>query len=107
MVGIILSSLALLAATTAAGLCLRERKRSQERNTALIQYISRSVDDLENRFERRLKDLENGVMPDYEKAREAAKAVNSFNDGITGILGFDPYTALQAQREKERGGENN
>ena len=106
MIAIILSSLALLAAATTAGICLRERKRSQERNTALLQYISRSVEDTENRVARRLADLENGLLPDYEKAKEAANAVNSFNDGITGILGFDPYAALQAQRDKERGGEH-
>ena len=97
---IILSSLALLAAFTSAILVLCERKRSQKRNTALLQYID-SVKNLEER----LKALEKGVVPDFEKAKEAANAMNDFNAGISGILGFDPYKALQAQREKQHGGE--
>ena len=101
IIAIILSSLALLAAITAAGLCLRERKRSQERNTALLQLVERNRQEVIDR----VVALEKGVMPDYEKAKEAANAVNNFNAGITGILGFDPYTALQAQRDKDRGGE--
>ena len=101
IIAIVLSSLALLAAITAAGLCLRERKRSQERNTALLQLVDRYQEDTE----KRLNDLETGVVPDHEKAKKAADAVNSFNAGITGILGFDPYEALQAKRDNDRGGE--
>lgn len=102
IIAIILSSLALLAAITAAGLCLRERKRSQERNTALLQLVERNRQVVIDR----VVALEKGVMPDYEKAKEAADAVNNFNAGITGILGFDPYKALQAQRDQDRGGEH-
>lgn len=101
IIAMILSSLALLAATATAGFVLRERKRSQERNTALMQYIDTAVKGIETR----VSELEKGTVPDYEKAKEAAKAVNDFNSGITGILGFDPYEALKQQREKERGGE--
>lgn len=98
---IILSSLALLAATTSVVLTLDERKRSQKRNTAQLQYTDAATE----RLCRRLDDLEKGIVPDFEKAKEAANAVNNFNAGITGILGYDPYTVLQAQREKARGGE--
>lgn len=105
IIAIILSSLALLAAITAIGLCLRERKRSQERNTAMMHFVEQKRNSLFAKIDTRLKKLETGVVPDYERAKEAATAVNNFNAGITGILGFDPYAALQAQRDKDRGGE--
>lgn len=100
---IVLSSLALLAAVSSVFLVLDERKRSQKRNTALMRHVEASGKSMEER----IKALEKGVVPDFEKAKEAANAVNDFNAGITGILGYDPYSALQAQREKERGGEFN
>lgn len=100
-ISIILSSLALLAAMTTMGLFLMERKRNQKRNTALMQYIDTGV----NGIVARVSELEKGTVPDYEKAKEAAKAVNDFNSGITGILGFDPYEALKQQRDRDRGGE--
>ena len=99
MITIILSSLALLAAIAAITLCLQERKRNQERNTALLQLVDARKDDVLSR----VTALENGAVPDFEKAKQAAAAVNNFNDGITGILGFDPYEALRMQRNKERG----
>lgn len=49
----------------------------------------------------RLDALENGAIPDYEKAKEAAKAVNDFNSGIAGIFGFDPYDAIRRKGESE------
>lgn len=98
---IILSSLALLAATISVFLILNERKRNQKRNTALWQYVDSEITGIE----KRVKDLESGIVPDFEKAKEAANAVNDFNDGISGILGFDPYKALQAQREQNHGGD--
>jgi hypothetical protein len=85
---IILSSLALLAALA----CLAaETKRSHEQKTALAD------------FEERLSNLEKGVVPDFEKAKAAADAVNDFNTGISGILGFDPHEVLKKQRRE--GGE--
>ena len=98
---VIMSSLALLAATVCVINTAKERKRSQDRNTAQMQYTDVSVKALADR----VTDLEKGVVPDFEKAKEAAAAVNNFNDGITGILGFDPYDALKAQRDRESRGE--
>ena len=100
-IAIILSSLALLAALISTVLVLDERKRNQKRRTAQMQYAEAA----EKEIKARLDALEKGAVPDFEKAKEAAKAVNDFNTGITGILGFDPYTALQAQREQSHGGE--
>lgn len=94
---IVISSLALLAATVSVIITVMERKRNQERNAAMLQ--------IENQVIPRIAALENGAVPDYEKAKEAANAVNNFNAGITGILGYDPYSALQAQRDRENRGE--
>ena len=102
---IVLSSLALLAAISALLLVLNERKRNQKQNTALTQYTDAAVQESENRLGDRVEALEKGIVPDFEKAKEAANAVNNFNAGITGILGYDPYSALQAQRDKDRGGD--
>ena len=96
-----LSSLALLAATTSVLLILGERKRNQKRNTALLQYVDSKITEITER----ITALEEGIVPDFEKAKEAANAVNDFNAGISGILGFDPYEALQAQREQHHGGD--
>lgn len=50
--------------------------------------------------------LEQGLVPDYEAAKEAVKSVNDFNMGISGILGFDPLEAAKKSRQAERmGGE--
>lgn len=106
VLAIILSSLALLAATADLILTLWERKRSKERNTALMQYADTAAEKGRQELSRRLEDLEKGIVPDFEKAKEAANAVNSFNAGITGILGYDPYAALQAQRSKDLGGDH-
>ena len=100
-IAIVLSSLALLAAMISTVLALDERKRNQKRRTAQMQYAEAA----EKEIKARLDALEKGAVPDFEKAKEAAKAVNDFNTGITGILGFDPYAALQAQREQSHGGE--
>ena len=105
VLAIVLSSLALLAATADLTLILWERKRSQKRNTALMQYADAAVRKGSQDLLRRLENLEKGIVPDFEKAKEAANAVNSFNAGITGILGYDPYAALQAQRQKDQGGD--
>ena len=88
---IVTSSLALLAATAALALTIYERKRNQKRNTALMRQVN---------------DLNKGIVPDFEKAKAAAQAVNDFNAGISGILGFDPYEAIKAQRADNFGGED-
>lgn len=117
IIAIVLSSLALLTATAALVLTICEEKRSLKRNTALaIQLgsdITGKAEGLKKQFatvledqSKRIEDLEKGVVPDYEKAKEAAKAVNDFNAGISGILGFDPHEALRKQRNDNFGGED-
>ena len=101
----ILSILALLGATISVFLVLDERKRNKKRNTALLQYVDSKITETKQDIIERIKALEDGAVPDYEKAKAAANAVNNFNDGISGILGFDPYKALQVQRGAANGGD--
>lgn len=96
---IIIGSLALLAATASLVLVLTEKKRNQERSAAMMRLVSHFAEG----YDSRIKALEDGTVPDYEKAKEAAKAVNDFNSGISGILGFDPYVAIRKQREDNGG----
>lgn len=112
-IAIILSSLALLAATVNIFLTLREEKRRTKQKAVLIKHTEDSVRLFADRLCRRCAELEghlaeaqekiaaleSGTVPDYEKAKEAANAVNDFNAGISGILGFDPLEALKKQRE--------
>ena len=116
IIAIVLSSLALLAATAGLILTIRERKRSQKRNAALLRYIERTAQDtlekateavkaLEKSCGDRIEALEKGIVPDFEKAKAAANAVNDFNAGITSIMGFDPFEALRAQRDGNSGGD--
>lgn len=102
ILAIILSSLALSAALAGTALLIYERKCSKKRNTALVQYIdaaiNKAVTDAMAAYEKRVKDLESGIVPDFEKAKAAAEAVNDFNAGISGILGFDPHEVLKKQR---------
>lgn len=114
-ISMILSGLALLAAITSLALTVRNEKRSQKRKTDLVNYVDAGckaasgaagiyTDGQAKKLTARIEKLEQGITPDYEQARVAADAVNSFNQGITNLLGYDPFDALQAKREKEAGG---
>lgn len=123
IIAIILSSLALLAAIADLGMTIRERKRSKERSAALLQYIDEKTKGIDaqtdqkllafakgfsedlTKAEQRISALESGIIPDFEKAKAAADAVNDFNAGISGILGFDPHEALKKQRNDLSGGD--
>lgn len=107
MISMILSGLALLAAGVSLILTIHEKKRSEKRNAALIQYADASVKELEKRIQERLEKLEQGITPDYEQAKAAAEAVNNFSRGVSNILGFDPLKAYQAaQRREKMGGDS-
>ena len=61
---------------------------------ASLESIGNSLKDIL----RRTDDLEKGIVPDFEQAREAARAVDNFNAGLSGILGFDPIETAKKQR---------
>ena len=116
IITLILSGLALLAASVCLVQLHRERKRSVKRNAALVRYVDKTRDGVESKMGthaekcvkaciERIEKLEKGVVPDFEQAKAAANAVNDFNKGISNILGFDPMTALAEVQKKERYGD--
>lgn len=114
----ILSGLALLAASVCLILLIQEKKRNQKRNTALVNlidnYFTRSMTTLEGvrgcvvmfnttvtEMNSRVKKLEEGISPDYNEALAAKQAVDDFNMGISAILNFDPMAAVKKSREEQ------
>lgn len=112
-IAIIFSSLALLAAALCLLLLWQAEKRRTKQRAAFMRYIDESIrlsaDQLYRRCaeleghlaeaQAKIELLESGTVPDFEKAKEAANAVNDFNAGISGILGFDPMEVIRKQRE--------
>ena len=56
------------------------------------------MNTLKNVLMNTAKILKNGGSPDYNKALEAAKAVNDFNASIVSIMNFDPVEAVRRKR---------
>lgn len=123
MMQTILSGLALLAAMGALILAIREKKRSTKRNAALLEYLDRTLkgevkacgdkaDGLAesvSELDKRVSALENGICPDFEEAKAAAKAVNDFNSGLSAILNFDPLHEEKMRKDRlhsQRGDES-
>lgn len=119
IITIIMSALALCAAVASfisVGQSKKQigalRSRQDEENRNLSQWKGRHTDAHAQQNEhlaetlreigRRVKSLEDGMCPDYEKAKAAAEAVNSFNDGLSNILGYDPIEAAKKQRQDEK-----
>lgn len=121
IIAIIMSGLALLAATVCLILLIQEKKRNQKRNAALIDYVDNTIVDEKKavlfdlreelyaeckKLIARIENLEKGIVPDFEEAKQAARAVDDFNKGLSNILGFDPIESLQRERSKAQyGGE--
>ncbi len=99
MLAMVLSSLALMAAVGCVVLTLQERKRSRERNTAQNAAWADALRKVQGQVE----ELTNGAVPDYEKAKAAAKAVDDLHAGIANVLSYDPYEAIR--RSSNNGGD--
>lgn len=104
MIALVMSGLALLAASVSLLMSVIEKKRSKKRNAAMLDYVTTTVNRgiQSSGFDSRIQKLEQGITPDYEQAKAAANAVNDFNRGITNILGFDPVSALKKEQQRER-----
>lgn len=104
IITLILSGLALLAASVSLLMSVVEKKRSTKRNAATLDFVTATVNCAiqSSGFDSRIQKLEQGITPDYEQAKVAANAVNDFNRGITNILGFDPVSALKKEQQRER-----
>lgn len=88
-------------ADTAASAAAHEvyTKQRVERTEALT-HLSDAVDRTLADVLKRLEKLESGMVPDYEAALEAARAVNDFNTGLSAIMNFDPMEAVKKARNK-------
>lgn len=99
ILAITLSGLALLAAGVLSVLYVQEKKRNEkQRADALVEYAKSYKELLE-----RIDNLEKGIVPDFEEAKSAVKAVDEFNRGLSNIMGFDPMKALQRDRNRSQG----
>lgn len=99
LIATVMSGLALLAALISLTVTICEKKRNLKRNTALCDL----VEAVRKELSIRIKDLEDGVVPDHEAAKKAADSLNDFNRGIASIMGFDPFEAIRSERDKIRG----
>lgn len=121
---VILCGLALLAAMMCLALFFQEKKRNEKRRAAMIHLIQEECGTVaQNSYERcqqiqdnleemvkiiealqeKIYDLEKGVIPDYEKARQAVDEVNKFNEGLSNMLGFDPLESMKKARNSTGG----
>lgn len=133
VLSVIMSGLALLAAMASLALWIWERKRSQKQRATMIRLISSETKaavkytdievkkvhakadcirkDLDSMIssmaetEKNVKDLMQGVVPDYEEAVKARDAVSSFSRDIAAILNFDPLQAAKETRMRNRSGQ--
>lgn len=120
LISMIVSGLALLAASVCLCLLMQEKKRNHERNAAAVRHTEVCMESAQKYAHKIPNDFITGG--EWEKAVAAtaeekiADAVNEIcnkmsesyfsadiNAGLGNILGFDPYASLQKQREKERG----
>lgn len=67
----------------------------------LKNYADASARAEYSSLEPRIQKLEDGVIPNYEEARKAAKAVDDFNIGLSAIMNFDPMAAAKRARDEK------
>ena len=120
----IMSGLALLAATVSLFVSLREKKRNQKRNADMCNYVeaverdvkddlwlqrdklSAKIDIEVDKLSTKVDKLEQGIVPDYQEALAAKNSVDEFNRGLSAIMGYDPMeVARKAREERHYGGE--
>lgn len=114
IITMILSGLALLAATVSLILTVQEKKRNEkQRADSLVDKAKAYEEDLRykaaasaerEKLAVRIENLEKGIVPDFEEAKKAVSSVNDFNRGLNNILGFDPFDALEKQRNRAQEG---
>ena len=132
IIALIVSGLALLAASVCLCLLVHEKKRNQERNAAMPKYVGIEceavskaagayTEELCAKLAGEITELRNRTDPEaVRRAAEEilAQAVNDvcekiaepygghdFGLGINNIMNFDPRESIARQREKERTGE--
>lgn len=82
---------------------LRERIKEIDGSAAgCLNNLASNLADTNSAVQRIADDVEklkNGIVPDFEAARQAAAATNDFFAGVSNIMGFDPMAAARKERE--------
>lgn len=98
---IFMSGLALLAATGSLVVTILEKKRSKKQNAALLEQCREADKKWGETLLKKIQPLEEGICPNMEEAKKAAEALDDFNTQLNAILGYDPFRALEKQRNRE------
>lgn len=78
-------------------------RRLKKQTKTLSDYADAASEAGRTELLCRIRKLEEGVVPDYEKAKEAARAVDDFNAGLSAIMNFDPMAAARKSRNEKNG----
>lgn len=82
----------------------KETNERLEKVFSAVKSVNRKAEEAKKAAQENAKhidDLEQGIVPDFETARKAVDEVNKFNEGIAGILGFDPLQAMKKGRQED------
>lgn len=82
----------------------KETNDRLEKVFSAVKSVNRKAEEAKKVAQENAKhidDLEQGIVPDFETARKAVDEVNRFNEGIAGILGFDPLQAMKKGRQED------
>lgn len=123
LITIILFTVVLVAQIVLFALFFAEKRRSDRRHVAMLDYVDTSVDGsancmgeemaefkecLKKEMEGRFCDIEKDVFDkmstltlDYSQAQTAANKVNDFASSLASIFDYDPIRAIQKGRNKE------
>lgn len=131
MVVVVLTLLALLALQSAFVIMFfAEKRRSDRRYQAMLDYVHRYVEDVSSSLEdqiieektdtitkvesalrthsadmiQRMADVDKkceALEMDYSQAQNAAKRINDFGTSLASIFDYDPMKAIQKGRTKE------
>ena len=104
----IMSGLALLAATASFVLLLQEKKCNKKRNAAMIDYIDSEVVAAKKHTEKAICEKIDPVLETVESiGNDVMKANNSFQDQLgktlSNIMAFDPLEAQRKSRFRAMG----
>lgn len=80
----------------------RETMEKFANNVADVRQLREETAEIPG-LKKRVLDLENGLVPDFEQAKAAVSAVNDFNKGLTSIMGYDPMEAVKKARKTDGG----
>lgn len=115
IISMILFTIVFVAQIVLFALFFLEKKRSNQRNDALLQYIDRSCNTFKKEIDgrinqqsaeiRSMEDLVtekvNSISISYSEAQQAADKVNEFATGLASIFDYDPLIAIKKGRNKE------